>query len=420
MNEPQIAAGSSTTPSDHARSFVQKPFLDPSFLPRHQSIQAHGKKLVTALHLDHDNIISASDDHTVNIYDTQTAQLKHTLLGHSGGVWAIQYADGQLVTGSTDKTVRVWDVQTAKCTHVFIGHNGTVRCLKIVLPQRRGSGNYVPEQGVIVTGSRDKKLYVWKLPSRGTTYLPVETAQDGIAGAKVLNSENPYYLRKMEGHTHSIRSLAADGDIAVSGSYDSTVRVWTISTGECLWMLKGHTAKVYSVVYDPVKHRVYSGSMDHTIKVWDLVDGTLLSTLEGIRLYLAFLSVGHKSLVGLMELSTSLVSAAADAQVRIWNTDTLECEYVIDLNDAVVNCFHVDEDKLICGSRKGVMIWDPKTGKLIRTLLDGISSTWMVKFDDRRCVAAVQRDGVCSIEVFSFVEDAQSSGKLREAERSKL
>jgi F-box and WD-40 domain protein CDC4 len=121
-----------------------------------------------------------------------------------------------------------------------------------------------------------------------------------------------------------------------------------------------------------------------------------------------------------MGLSTSLVSASPDTQTRIWNTDTLECEHVIEISDAVVNSFQVDEEKIICGSWKGVMIWDVKTGKYIRTLLDGISATWIVKFDDRRCVAAVQRDGVCSIEVFTFVEEVQSSDKFREAERSKL
>jgi F-box and WD-40 domain protein CDC4 len=168
-----------------------------------------------------------------------------------------------------------------------MGHQGTVRCLKVVFSKRPSDGNDTPEEGVIISGSRDKNLCVWKFPTRGTTYLPAETDSNGITKATALTSENPYYLRKMEGHTHSIRSLAAEDDIAVSGSYDAAVRVWKISTGECVWTLKGHTSKIYSVIYDPGKHRVYSGSMDHTIKVWDLTNGTLLSTLEGIRPYLA-------------------------------------------------------------------------------------------------------------------------------------
>jgi F-box and WD-40 domain protein CDC4 len=276
-----------STAAIHYPHHAKDKFLDPSFAPRHQCIPAHGGKVVTALYVDTDNIISASDDHTVNIYDTQSVQLKHTLQGHTGAVWAMQYVDGMIVTGSTDRTVRVWNLETAECTHVFTGHGGTVRCLKVVVPELKSNGRYLPEEPVIVSGSRDKTLHVWRLPTKGTTYLPAPPEETTPDETKTLTSSlpiNPYFVRKMEGHTHSIRDLAAEGDIAVSGSYDSTVRVWKISTGECQWVLKGHTSKVYSVVYDAGNNRVYSGSMDQSIKVWALTSGTLLSTLEGTPL----------------------------------------------------------------------------------------------------------------------------------------
>lgn len=36
-------------------------------------------------------------------------------------------------------------------------------------------------------------------------------------------------------------------------------------------------------------------------------------------------------------------------------------------------------------------MWDFNTGKFVRNLLTGLGSVWQVKFDERRCVAAVQR-----------------------------
>lgn len=54
---------------------------------------------------------------------------------------------------------------------------------------------------------------------------------------------NPYHIRLLEGHGHAVRALAAHGRTLVSGSYDSTVRVWDIVNGECRFILTGHTQK---------------------------------------------------------------------------------------------------------------------------------------------------------------------------------
>lgn len=54
---------------------------------------------------------------------------------------------------------------------------------------------------------------------------------------------NPFHLRLLEGHAHAVRALAAHGRTLVSGSYDATVRVWDIITGESKFILIGHTQK---------------------------------------------------------------------------------------------------------------------------------------------------------------------------------
>ena len=121
-----------------------------------------------------------------------------------------------------------------------------------------------------------------------------------------------------------------------------------------------------------------------------------------------------------MELSSNfLVSASPDTEMRIWNTDTLKCEHVIETG-MVVGSFQTDGDKIIGGSRNGVMVWDVNTGKLVTKLVDGISVTWMVKFDEKRCVAAVQRDAVTWIDVITFVKDGENVGIPRDAEKARL
>jgi F-box and WD-40 domain protein CDC4 len=136
--------------------------------PVHNSFPGHGTNVITCLQFDRDKIISASDDNCINVYHTATGKIKKRLEGHEGGVWALQYRGDTLVTGSTDRSVRVWCLKTMRLTHTFTGHTSTVRCLTIVEPVLdEKTGKYFPPYPLIVTGSRDASLRVWKLPQRG-------------------------------------------------------------------------------------------------------------------------------------------------------------------------------------------------------------------------------------------------------------
>ena len=64
-----------------------------------------------------------------------------------------------------------------------------------------------------------------------------------------------------------------DGQRAVTGSFDKTVRVWDLKTGACLKTLMGHTGSVWSVSVTPDGRRAVSGSEDETVRVWDLETG---------------------------------------------------------------------------------------------------------------------------------------------------
>ena len=72
-----------------------------------------------------------------------------------------------------------------------------------------------------------------------------------------------------------------DGTKIVSGSYDKTIRVWNVDTGECILTLKGHTWSVYSVVFNHDGTKIVSGSYDNTIRVWNVDTGECILTLKG-------------------------------------------------------------------------------------------------------------------------------------------
>jgi len=63
------------------------------------------------------------------------------------------------------------------------------------------------------------------------------------------------------------------------------VRLWDVSTGQCLNTLHGHTSGVWSVGFSPDGSTLVSGSQDETIKLWDVKTGECLKTLRADRLY---------------------------------------------------------------------------------------------------------------------------------------
>ena len=369
------------------RYMLRRSWTSGKVQPHHFAFPAHPSHVITCLQFDDDKILTGSDDTLIHVYDTRTGALRKKLEGHEGGVWALQYEGNVLVSGSTDRSVRVWDIERGLCTQVFHGHTSTVRCLQILMPEptgelEKGKAVMVPEKPLIITGSRDSQLRVWRLPEQGSKRFIQ-------SGPPANDADCPYFVRVLAGHSHSVRAISAHQDTLVSGSYDNTVRVWKISTGETIHRLQGHSMKVYSVVLDHKRNRCISGSMDNFVKIWDLTTGGCLFTLEG-----------HSSLVGLLDLRDErLVSAAADSTLRIWDPENGQCKSTLTAHTGAITCFQHDGQKVISGSDRTLKMWNIKTGECIKDLLTDLSGVWQVKFDERRCVAAVQRDNLTFVEV---------------------
>jgi WD40 repeat protein len=82
-------------------------------------------------------------------------------------------------------------------------------------------------------------------------------------------------IKTLVGHTSNVRAICwsdEDVNLLLTGSWDSTIRVWDCWTGECQ-VINHHAADVYAITSHPKRPFVFvSSSRDTTIRMWE-IDG---------------------------------------------------------------------------------------------------------------------------------------------------
>ena len=160
---------------------------------------------------------------------------------------------------------------------------------------------WLPEQSCIWMKYGDKRKSVWKVV---------------IGLWKVWDACEKVLL----GHQAGVCSVvfSPDGSCVVSGSYDGTVCIWNVATGESEAVLKGHSLNVNSVIFSPHGSCVVSESEDWTLHIWNVMTGESEAMLKG--------HTGSVNSVMFSPDGNHVVSGSDDNTVRIWNAATGKSE----------------------------------------------------------------------------------------------
>lgn len=138
------------------------------------------------------------------------------------------------------------------------GHNGIVTSIAVGQDK-----NGAP---LVVSGSRDKRIIVWKLDLENPEAVPTKDEKESTE--KICGK--PY--RALSGHNHFVSSLSisADSTHVISGSWDKTIRLWDLTKFTTKKLLKGHTKDILSVAFTKDSRYIVSGSMDNSLRVWNI------------------------------------------------------------------------------------------------------------------------------------------------------
>ena len=113
------------------------------------------------------------------------------------------------------------------------------------------------------------------------------------------------------GHSSTVVSVvfSPNGKYLASGSWDNTIGVWSVSSGERIKTITNYST-VLSVVFSPNGEYLASGSRNKTIEVWSVLSGERIKTL-----------IGHSSAVLSVVFSPNeeyLASGSKDCTIGVW------------------------------------------------------------------------------------------------------
>lgn len=116
----------------------------------------------------------------------------------------------------------------------------------------------------------------WSIDLRTGSPLLLIAGQNGVI--KVVDVHTRRLVRRLVGHGSSVNELKLhprDLHILLSVSKDMSVRLWNVTSGDCVAIFAGdagHRDEVLSGDFHASGDRIVSSGMDHAIMVWDISD----------------------------------------------------------------------------------------------------------------------------------------------------
>lgn len=212
--------------------------------------------------------------------------------GHFDSMNSLVYSPDstKIITTADDGKIKVWDVQSGFCIVTFTEHTSGVTACEFA---KRGN--------VLFTSSLDGSIRAWDL----------------IRYRNFRTFTAPTRL--------GFSCLAVDpsGEVVCAGSLDSfDIHIWSVQTGQLLDQLSGHEGPVSTLAFAPNGGNVVSGSWDHTVRIWSIFNRT--QTSEPLQLQADVLDIAFRP------DSLQLAISTLDGQLTFWSVSEAEQQSGVD------------------------------------------------------------------------------------------
>lgn len=251
-----------------------------------------------------------------------------------------------------------------------------------------------PDVSLLLSGSSDQMIILWDLKSEKIlktfqrdfvikSLCFTKSGKEFLCGYSLEgNHSAPIQARNIDlfdlegkvlktfvGHNDTVKtiSLSIDGTKILSGSDDTSIRVWDKDTGDKIIVLEESSKSqedkgVNSACFSPDSKKILAGYQDNKIFLWCATSG------KKLKKYL-----GHIAPVNSVCFSNDglqIISGSSDNTIRLWDNDTANCLKVFDghRNKVKSVCFSPDSLTFISGSfDESIILWDMEPGRSLKS-----------------------------------------------------
>ncbi|ELA41806.1 uncharacterized protein VICG_01158, partial [Vittaforma corneae ATCC 50505] len=255
-------------------------------------VQQHSHWVV-GVDFNEDYVVSGGMDGLVNIYDHQGNHIR-TLSRHKDGISALKVHKDRIVSCSRDSTCVVWDFKGS-----ILGtwnHSKAIRSLCM-------------HDNLVITGGSDNRIVVY---------------------------QNMKYICDLVGHSSQVNCIDAYGKFIISGDDNGQIILWKDFQ---LFKRMQHKREVLSLCFSPNGLTFASASFDKTVKLWSVETG------ENLCGYF------HVNFVYKVKVYNDLIiSCSKDKTIKMFKISKKKIMSDLVCEDEVYD-FDYNDGKLVCGTR---------------------------------------------------------------------
>ena len=179
-----------------------------------------------------------------------------------------------------------------------------------------------------------------------------------------------HIVRTLEGNADWVNAVAfsPDGQYALSGADQNTVKLWEVVTGREVQTFEGLAEQPISVALSPGGDRMVSETSDGIVRLWNVDSGEAVRTIEehsDAVLGSTFSPDGKYVLSG----------GDASGTLHLWETQTGDLVHRFDDNDEAIFsvAFSPDGQYVLSGSGQSgtLKLWETDTGQVVRVFDEG-------------------------------------------------
>merc|ERR1712243_398007 len=170
----------------------------------------------------------------------------------------------------------------------------------------------------------------------------------------------------LTGHNHFVSDvvMSSDGQFALSGSRDNTIKLWN-TLGQCKYTIQDecHTEWVSNVRFSPNTQNpiIVSCGWDKMVKVWNLTNFKLKTNHYG--------HTGYVNTVTVSPDGSLCASGGKDGKAMLWDLNEGKHLYTLDGGSTINSlCFSPNRYWLCAATGPSIKIWDLESKSVVDEL----------------------------------------------------